>query len=154
MIKPKDNEIFAIAGDIYDQINRKGICKKNQISIKHLKNSLRAFTFNTLDIDAKNVYSDFKMLKVTKNLRKDVAISKPDKGNGAVLRNNGDYYQSLEHLFTDKKKFKQIDKDPTITQLSTLQNYLRSLFKQGELTKEQNKNYVLKMQELDVPTCY
>ena len=28
MIKPKDNEIFAIAGDIYDQINRKGICKK------------------------------------------------------------------------------------------------------------------------------
>ena len=29
MIKPKDNEIFAIAGDIYDQINRKVICKKN-----------------------------------------------------------------------------------------------------------------------------
>ena len=94
------------------------------------------------------------MLKVIKNLRKDVAISKPDKGNGAVLRNNADYYRSLEHLFTDKKKFKQIDKDPTITQLSTLQNYLRSLFKQGELTKEQNKNYVLKMHELDVPTCY
>ena len=57
-----------------------------------------------------------------------------------VLINNVDYYQSLEHLFIDKKKFKQIDKDPTMTQLSTLQNYLRSLFKRGELTEEQYKN--------------
>ena len=28
-IKPKDNEIFAIAEDIYDQIDRKGLCKEN-----------------------------------------------------------------------------------------------------------------------------
>ena len=62
--KPKDNEIFAMAEDIYDQINRKSLCKENQISIQHLKNSLRAFTFNILDIDDKNVYSDVKKLKV------------------------------------------------------------------------------------------
>ena len=39
-IKRKDNEIFAIAEDIYDQIDRKGLCKENQISIQPLKNSL------------------------------------------------------------------------------------------------------------------
>ena len=61
---------------------------------------------------------DFKKLKVIKNLWKDVAILKPDKGNGAGLINNVDYYQSLEHLLIDKKKFKEIDKDPTMTQLS------------------------------------
>ena len=138
--KPKDNEIFAIAEDIYDQTDRKGLCKENQTSTKRLKNSLRAFTFNILDIDDKNVYLDFKKLKVIKNLRKDVAILKPDKGNGVVLINNVDYYQSLEDLFIDKKKFKQIDKDPTMTQLSKLQSYLRSLLKRGELTEKQYKN--------------
>ena len=110
-IKPKDTEIFAIVENIYDKIDRKGFCKENQISIQRLKNSLRAFTFNILDIDDKNVYLDSKKLKVIKNLRKDVAILKSDKGNGVVLINNVDYYQSLEHLFIDKKKFKQIDKE-------------------------------------------
>ena len=118
------------------------------------KKEFTSFTFNVLDVDDKNVYLDFKKLKVIKNLRKDVAILKPDKGNGVVLINNIDYYQSLEHLFIDKKKFKQIEKDPTMAQLSTLQNYLRSLLKQGELTEEQYQNYVIKMQELDVPTRY
>ena len=124
-IKPKDNEISAIAEDIYDQIDKKGLCKENQISIQRLKNSLQAFTFNILDVDDKKVYSDFKKLKVIKNLWKDVAILKPDKGNGALLINNVHYYQSIEHLFIDKKKFKQIDKDSTIPQHSILQNYLR-----------------------------
>ena len=56
-----------------------------------------------------------------------------------LLINNLDYYQSLDHLFIDKKKFKEIDKDPTMTQLSTLKNYLRSLLKRGELTEKQYK---------------
>ena len=73
-------------------MDRKSLCKENQISIEPLKNSLWAFTFNILDIDDKNVYSDFKKLKVIKNLRKELAILKPYKGNGAVLINNLDYY--------------------------------------------------------------
>ena len=64
MIKPKDNEIFAVAKDTYDQIDKKGLCKENEISIQRLKNSLRPFTFNILDIDDKNVYSDFMKLKL------------------------------------------------------------------------------------------
>ena len=90
-----------------------------------------------MDIDGENVYKDAKKLKILKNLRKDVAILKPDKRNGVVLINNVDYYQSLEHLFIDIKKFKQIDRDPTLTQLSTLQKYPRTLYNRGELTEEQ-----------------
>ena len=55
-------------------------------------------------------------------MRKDVAVLKPENGNGVVLMNNVDYYQLLEHLFIDKKKFKQIDKDPTMTQLLNKMN--------------------------------
>ena len=49
--KPKENDIFALAEDIYDQINRKELSKENQTSVQRLKNSLGAFTFNILDID-------------------------------------------------------------------------------------------------------
>ena len=73
-----------MAEDIYDQINRKGLCKENQTSVQRLKNSLRAFIFDILDIDDQNVYKDAKKLKIMQNLRKDVAILKPDKGNGVV----------------------------------------------------------------------
>ena len=45
---------------------------------------------------------------------------KPDKGNGVVLINNVDFYQLLEHLFIDKKKFKQIDKDLTTFNITKL----------------------------------
>ena len=47
-----------------------------------------------------------------------MAILQPNKINGVVLINNVDYYLSLEDLFIDKKKFKQTDRDPTLTQLN------------------------------------
>ena len=72
-------------------------------------------------------------------MQKDAAVLKPDKRNGVILINNVGNDQSLQHLFNNKKKFKQIHKDPTMTQLSTLQIYSRLLFKQGELTEEQNQ---------------
>ena len=79
------------------------------------KSSLQAFTVNILDIDDKNVYWDFKKLKVIKNLQRDVLILTSDKGNGGVLIDNVDYYQSLEHLFIDKNSFKQTYRGPTMT---------------------------------------
>ena len=68
-----------------------------------------------------------------------MAILTSDKGNGAVLIDNADYCQSLEHLFIDKNNFKQTYRGPTMTQLSTSQNYLMLLIKRGELTEEQYK---------------
>ena len=36
-IKPKENDVFAFTGDIFDQINRKGLCKDNLNSVQRLK---------------------------------------------------------------------------------------------------------------------
>ena len=62
-------------------------------------------------------------------LRKNVAILKPDKGNGIVLLDIKDYSNSVEHLFKDPKKFQVLDTDPTVTLMKSLQSYLRTLLK-------------------------
>ena len=89
-----------------------------------IKNALRSFAFNLIDIDDKNIFKDATKLKTIKNLRKTLVIMKPDKGNGIVLLNEDDYTKSMEHLFSDKNKFKQLDSDPTLTRLSSLQSYV------------------------------
>ena len=60
---------------------------------------------------------------------------KPDKGNRIVLLNKEDYTNSMENLFSDKNRFKQLDSDPTITRLSCLQSYLRKLKNNNEITE-------------------
>ena len=124
---------------IFEQINWKGLCKDNLNSVLRLKNILRAFSFNVLDINGKLAYRDSKKLKLIIGLRKDLAILKPAKGNGVVLISNSDCYQSLESLFSDKSKFRLIDKDPIVTQLSSLQRYLRTLFNHGEINEDHIK---------------
>ena len=64
---------------------------------------------------------------------------KPDKGNGIVLLNKDDYTRSMEHLFSDKNKFKQLDSDPTLTRLSSLQSYVRKLKNNNEITEAEYK---------------
>ena len=78
-------------------------------------------------------------LKLIKDFRKDLAVLKPDKGNEVVLTSNSDYYQSLKSLFLDKSKFRLTDKDPTLTQLSSLQRYLGTVFNRGEINEDQFK---------------
>ena len=39
-----------------------------------------------------------------------------NKVGGVVLISSSVYYQSLESLFSDKSKFRLVDKDPTLTQ--------------------------------------
>ena len=41
----------------------------------------------------------------------------------------------MERLFKDQTKFKILEKDPTITQMITLQNYLRNLCNRREISK-------------------
>ena len=80
---------------------------------------------------------DKNQIKVIKELRKDIAILKPDKGNGVVVLSNKDYTTSVGCLFIDNKKFKALESDPTIMQMKTLQSYLSTLQKRNELTKEE-----------------
>ena len=80
-----------------------------------------------------------KKLKLITDLRKNLAILTPDKGNGVVLISSFDSYQLLESIFSDKSKLRLIDKDRTLTQLSLLQKYFRTLFNRGEIHEDQVK---------------
>ena len=82
-------------------------------------------------------------LKSYNNSGKNVAILKPDKGNGIVLLDIKDYSNSVEHLFKDPKKFQIVDTDPTVTQMQyptvtqmqSLQSYIITLLKRNDITK-------------------
>ena len=62
------------------------------------------------------------------------AILKPDKGNGIVILKRSDYINSLTSLFDNPNKFKKVLSDPTYTRLTSLQAYLSTLLKRGEIS--------------------
>ena len=64
---------------------------------------------------------------------------RPDKCNGIVLLTKEDYTNSMENLFSDKTKFKELVSDPTTSQLSSLQSYLRKLKHNKEITQAEYK---------------
>ena len=115
---------------------------------------MRGLAFNRINIEDSRIYKEIisnhikrnhiksyqikiirNHIKIIKQLRKDIAISKPDKENGVMLLNNKDYTTSVGSLFKDTKKFRSLESDPTITPMKTLQSYLSTLHKQNELTK-------------------
>ena len=68
------------------------------------------------------MFKDKKKLEVIKNLRKELVILKPDKGNRIALIGTNDYYTTVENLFSDKSKFKELHDDPTPARLSSHNN--------------------------------
>ena len=65
---------------------------------------------------------------------------KPDKGNGVVLININDYILCMTDLFSDKTKFSKVKVDSTLTQLNSLQNYLRTILNRGEISNSEYDN--------------
>ena len=103
--------------DIWHQLYMSKTLKNDHRAIERAKNSLRAFAFNLIDIEDKQIFRDSMKLSLIRNLRQDVAILKPDKGNGVVLIDIIDYKKQLEDLFSDSTKFRKVDTDPTYTRL-------------------------------------
>ena len=106
---------------------------------ERVKTALRAFTYSYIDIYDKQYPHDKKKINIIKQLREKYMILKPDKGNGVVLMNKADYHDAMNQLFSDKKKFKIIKNDPTLTRLKTVQNYLNNLCKRNEITEAEKK---------------
>lgn len=75
---------------------------------------------------------DLKQLRILKNLRnnKNIFILKPDKGNGIVIMNREDYEKEIFKIIQDPKKFKLVDKDPTLQREAKLQHTLRKYKKE------------------------
>jgi hypothetical protein len=76
-------------------------------------------------------------IKVLKALNEKYAILKPDKGSGVVLLMKQDYMNGMTELFADPYKFRKLDKNYTLTQLTTLQSYLRKIHNRGEINDEE-----------------
>ena len=108
-------------------------------SIERAKNTIRALTFNILDFDHKRISLDNKRIKIIKDLQATTVILKPDKGEDVVLISKDDYMKSMNDLFSDRRKFKPIRKDPTHNRLNSIQRYLRTLVNRGELDKDTYK---------------
>ena len=45
----------------------------------------------------------------------------------------------MKKLFSDRSKFKVIQKDPTLTQLKIAQNYVNTMFKRNKISEEEKK---------------
>ena len=74
------------------------------------------------------------MVKVLRSIKGKCLILQPDKGQGIVLIDKTDYYNSMERLFNDTSKFTLLQEDPTLRNLSTVQTYLKTLQKRNEIT--------------------
>ena len=72
-------------------------------------------------------------------LKERCMVFKPDNGQGIMLLQKKDYYDSLEQLFNDPTKFEILNEDPTLFNFSTIQRYLNTLELRGEITTEENK---------------
>ena len=138
-IRPKKSEMIMIMENIYDQIMRHNIVKDSYISTECLKTTLKVFTFNYLDIDDRRYFHDNKRLNALRELRNKFATLKPHIGQGIVLINHDDYINLLRKIFDDSTKFKKLTKDLTITRLTTVQNYLNTLFIRGEINESDKK---------------
>ena len=78
------------------------------------------------------------MIKVLQNIKQKCLILKHDKGQGIVLTDKTDYYNSMERLFNDTSKVTLVHEDPTLRNLSTIQTYLTMLGKRNEITEDKN----------------
>ena len=139
LLRPKEAEMVSVIEDVYDQICRHKGFTENRFAKSRIQTALKSFTYNFLDLDDRQFKTDQRKIKIMKDIRKRCMILKPDKGQGIVLINKSDYYQSLERLFGDQTKFRISNDDPTLRNLSSVQNYLNTLLSRNEITEAEKK---------------
>ena len=81
--------------DLWDQINKLDQFKDGNYVKDRLRNSLRSFTYNYLDLDLQQFHIDNKRISILRSLNAKFAILKPGKGNGIVILKRSDYIDSL-----------------------------------------------------------
>ena len=95
VLKPKEPEMIAIVENVWEQIENHNILKDDYISKVRAQTALKSFTYNCLDLDIKQCFLDNKMRKVLQNIKQKCLILKPGKGQGIVLIDKTDYYNSI-----------------------------------------------------------
>ncbi len=138
--RPNETEVIANAESIWDQLKRQNLLPDSFIKQQKIKNAIKPLACNLLDFDDRQLTNDNKRIKILKNLRQKYAILKPDKGKGIVLIKINDYKLCMTDLFSNTNKFMKVNKDTTLTQLTTLQTYLRKILNRGEITNDEYNN--------------
>ena len=82
---PNKLDMMSISEDLWDQLDRLNQFKDGYFVKEKVKNSLRSFTYNYIDLDLKQFYVDRKRIRILRNMNINFAILKPDKGNGIVI---------------------------------------------------------------------
>jgi hypothetical protein len=134
--RPNESDVITSAESIWDQLKNQNLLPDSFIKQQKIKASIKVLACNFLDFDDRQLNVDHKRIKILKDLRKKYAILKPDKGSGVVIINKEDYKNCMTGLFADETKFNKLKSDPTLTQLTILQNYLRTIYKRGEITSD------------------
>ena len=127
--------MIAVVEDVWNQIIQRNALKDKHFAKHRVQTALKSFTYSYLDLDSKQFLNDKKHINTIRHLRNKCIILKPDKGQGVVLIDKIDYYNSMERIFNDKTKFKVINNDPTFRNLASVQNYLNTLVSRSELTE-------------------
>ena len=74
-------------------------------------------------------FNSLKKHKILQKLKynKDIVITHPDRGNGALILNRGKYIESMAELISNEKKFRKLKEDPTLKRERALQWTLREI---------------------------
>ena len=129
LLRPKEPEMIAVMEDVWNHISRQVILKDNHIFKSRVQRALKAFTNNYLYIESRDYQLDQKKIRLVRNLKERFAILKPDKGQGVVLLSKDTYTNTVERISKDKTKIKMLNHDPTLTNLKTIQSFLKTLLK-------------------------
>ena len=85
---PNSLTVLAYKENVWDQIRKSYIYYNNEYAKTKIKNALRSYASNLIDVDDKNIFKDANKIKIIKHLRKNLVIMKPDKGNSIILFTN------------------------------------------------------------------
>ena len=80
--------------------------------------------------------NDQKHINTIRQFQNKCMILKQGKGQGVVLIDKIDYYNSMERILNDKTKFKVVNDDHTFRNLVSVQNYLNTLVSRGKVTED------------------
>ena len=116
--RPGELEMMSISGDLWDQINKLDQFKDGSYIKDRLKNSLRSFTYNYLNLDLQ-FHIDNKHIRILRSLNTKFAILKPDKGKMVLSYLNAQITLTLNSLFNGPTKFKRIPHGLISSRLAT-----------------------------------
>ena len=123
--KIRKSEIFTT----FEKIHRSFL---NNLESEETKSQIKAhisYLANSCFYNYKPSPRILRQHRVFRHLRKnkDIAITKPDKGNRVVILDRKLYNNAIEEIISDPSKFGKLNEDPNLKREASLQRFLRKL---------------------------